>query len=353
MIALRFHGKADVRLDEIEVPKPAPDEILVKVRACGICASDRRVLHHPPDRLEYTPVTMGHEASLQVVELGADVQGDRNYVPLKCGDIITIEDVYGCQRCFYCKRGMPSLCPTGKFPGFSAEGFFATYQVAKWHAAHKEITGLSDIELACVEPASVGLHAVRNGGVKLGDTVAVIGCGPIGMFELQAAKIAGACKIIMIDVIDWKLKVAEELGADIALNAKEVDVKKYVFDETGNIGVDVVFEAVGKAATIRDALRIVRKRGTVVVTGLLNEDVPIDFSSPLGITRREITVRGSICYSSWPDSKSDYDEVMGLIKQARLQVQPLVTHKFPLREWREAFNVSTDKCIKVMFTDLE
>jgi len=353
MIALRYHGVKDVRLDEVDVPKPKADEILVKVRACGICATDQHI-RETGMWMDKVPMTLGHEASLEVVEMGEDVQGDRDFLPLKVGDIITAEDVTGCGKCYYCNRGWQNLCNNVLFPGISSEGFFSTYQVIPWNSVHKAPKGLSDLQVACAEPAAGGLHAVKNAGVKIGDTVAIFGCGPIGLFQLQAAKNAGA-EVIAVDVADFKLGVAKKLGADIVLNGKKEDVVKYVLDYTDGFGVDVAIESVGGIPDlVRNALAITKKRGMVTVMGLGHKtDVPIDLSGTKGLILREITLRGTVGHSFWPDAPADFKVVMKLMKRGKIDVEPIVTHKFSLRNWEEAFDLPADKRVKVMFTEFE
>src|SRR5205823_1084713 len=149
-LALRFHAKHDARLDHVEIPRPGKGQILLRTRACGICTTDRDVyLEGTLTDPKYLPVTLGHEACMEVVEVGV-------------GDVVAAEDIEGCHRCFYCNRGLTNVCQNARYPGITSEGFDCTYQLAPWHILHRALPGLSDDQVACVEPASGALHAVKR-----------------------------------------------------------------------------------------------------------------------------------------------------------------------------------------------
>ena len=353
-VALRFHGKKDLRLDTVEIPEPGRGQVLVKVRVCGICTTDRDVYQEgsltDPSSL---PVTIGHESALEVLRLGSDVPGDKEFTPIAEGDTVTAESIEGCRRCFFCNRGLTHICANAKFPGVTSDGFDCTYQLAPWHILHRSLAGMSDEELSLVEPAAGALHAVKRGGVKLGDTVVILGCGPIGLLQMQICRAAGA-ETIAVDLVRGKLETAKRLGADHTLNPAEVDLEREVRDLTGGLGADVALEAAGLAVTYREAVRVVRKQGKVVAMGLVTEPtVPLDLGSGTGVTIKEVSVVGTVGHGLWPDAWADFRVAMKLIKSGRIETPPLITHRLPLTEWREAFSIPPEERIKVLFNRFE
>ena len=353
MLALRYHANMDARLEELDIPKIGPDEILTKVRATGICTTDRHIWHWGA-WVTHAPFIMGHETCLEIVEIGKDVPGDRAFKPLEVGDIIIPENVLGCQKCYYCNRGWQALCDSLLLPGINDEGFFCTYQKVKWHLVHKVPEGISVTDAAMVEPAGGALHAVKRGNTTIGDTVVVMGCGPIGLFMIQQAKLAGAYEVIATDVVDMKLDLAKKLGADHALNYDKIDVVDEIKNNlTDGFGADVVLEAVGQPKLIQDAILMVKKMGTVSVMGIPEDDTPINFGRENGVLLKELNVNGTLGHTFWPTSESDFEVVMKFMKKGKILAEPMITHRLGLRDWETGFNIPPDESIKVMFTEFE
>ncbi len=353
-LALRFYAKRDARLENIDIPKPGPGQVLVKTRSCGICTTDRDVYYEGTlvDR-RFLPVTLGHEACLEVVELGPDVPGDKEFFPLKEGDTVTAEDIEGCHRCFYCNRGLTNVCVNARYPGITSEGWDCTYQLAPWHILHGVPNGLTEDQVACVEPASGAMHAVKRGGVKVGDVVVIFGCGPIGLFQLQAARASGA-EVVAVDPVAKKLEIAKMLGAEHAINPAERSVEKYVRELTYGLGADVVLEAAGQTKSYQEAIRIVRKQGKVVAMGLVTvPSVPLDLGSADGVTIKEVSIIGQNGHALWPDSWADFRIVMKLMKSGKIRVEPLISHHLPLGEWKRGFEMPPEERVKVIFNRFE
>jgi (R,R)-butanediol dehydrogenase / meso-butanediol dehydrogenase / diacetyl reductase len=353
-VALRFHAKKDLRLDTVEIPEPGPDQVLVRVRACGICTTDRDVyLEGSLTDPRFVPVTIGHESSLEVLKVGSEVPGDKEFSPIAEGDMVTAESIEGCRRCFFCNRGLTHVCANARFPGVTSDGFDCTYQLAPWHILHRSLPGLSDEQLSLTEPAAGALHAVKRGGVKLGDTVVIFGCGPIGLLQMQICRAAGA-ETIVVDPVEKKRQMAKKLGADHALDPNEVDLEREVRDLTGGLGADIALEAAGLPRTYQDAIRVVRKQGRVVAMGIVTVPaVPLDLGSGRGVTINEVSVVGTVGHGLWPDAWADFRVVMKLIRSGRIEVLPLVTHRLPLTEWKEAFELPAEERIKVIFNRFE
>ena len=352
--ALRFHAKRDARLDDVDVPEPGEGQVLLRTRACGICTTDRDVyMEGTLTDPKFLPVTLGHEACLEVVEVGPGVPGDKEFFELKVGDIVAAEDIMGCHRCFYCNRGLTNVCQNARYPGITSEGFDCTYQLAPWHILHTAPHSLSDDQVACVEPASGALHAIKRGGVKLGDIVVVYGCGPIGLFQLQAALATGA-EVVAVDPVARKLDVAKKLGADHTLNPTEDNVERYVKDISHGLGADVVLEAAGLPQTYQEAIRVVRKQGKIVAMGIVTvPSVPLDLGSGRGVTINEVSLIGQNGHALWSDSWADFRLVMKLMEKGKIKVDPIVTHHLPLSEWRSGFEMAPEDRIKVIFNRFE
>jgi threonine dehydrogenase-like Zn-dependent dehydrogenase len=353
-LALRVYGKKDARLETVDVPRPGRGQVLLKTRACGVCTTDRDVyLEGSLLDPRYTPVTLGHEASLSVVEVGPEVPGDKEFFPITAGDVVAAEDIEGCHRCFYCNRGLTNICKDARYPGITSEGWDCVYQLAPWHILHKVLPGLSDDAIACIEPASGALHAIKRGGVKLGDIVVVLGCGPIGLFQLQAARAAGA-EVVAVDPVGRKLAVAKSLGADHAIDPNETNVEKYVREISYGLGADVVLEAAGLPGTYQDAIRISRKGGKVVAMGIVTvPSVPLDLGTSRGVTINEVSIIGQNGHGLWPDSWADFRVVMKLMKSKKISIEGVVTHHLPLSDWKVALEMSPEDRIKVIFNKFD
>ena len=343
MQAAVMYGIEDVRVEQ--VPKPqitSPDQALVKVGAVGICGSDLHYYQHGyiGDFVVTEPLILGHEAAGQVVEVGEQV------TQLQSGDRVAIEPGRTCQRCEYCKSGRYNLCRDVIFLATPpVDGAFCEYLAWPADFLFKLPDNMSLADGAMMEPLSVGMHAARLAGVKAGDTVAVLGAGPIGLTALQAARVHGATTVIVSDVIPRRLQTAEKLGATNVLNAAEVDVVEAIMDLTGGRGVDVAFECVGLAPTVAQALKVARAGGKVQLVGMgpaTIDDFPI-----WDILAKELSVSGLFRYANC------YPPSIAVTASGQVDVKSLVTHRFPLEETPPAMQWvidHKDEVIKAVIT---
>jgi L-iditol 2-dehydrogenase len=307
-------------------PDPAADEVLVAVRDVGICGSDVHYYEHGRigDYVVEEPLVLGHEAAGEVVETGDDV------TTLEPGDRVALEPGVPCRRCAHCKRGDYHLCPDVTFMATPPhDGAFTEYVAWPADFAYRLPETVSTTEGALCEPLSVGIHACRRGEVGTGDTVLVAGAGPIGLMVLAAARAAGATDVLVTDVVDEKLALANERGADRTVNVADEDLDAAVAEFTDGEGVDVVIEASGAEPSIRSTLNAVRRGGIVVLVGLASEaTVPFDV---LEVVDNEVDVRGSFRY------KNTYPTALDLLADGAVEVASLVDFEMGLDEVDAAF----------------
>ena len=316
-------------LEERERPTPAADEVLVRVRDVGICGSDVHYYQHGRigDYVVESPLVLGHESAGEVVAVGDDV------THLGAGDRVTLEPGVPCRRCAHCRSGEYHLCPDVTFMATPPhDGAFAEYVAWPADFAYRLPENVSFRAGALCEPLSVGIHATRRGDVGVGDTVLVMGAGPIGLLTMEAARVAGATDVVVTDVVEEKLDVAADRGADAVVNVSEREVSAVVDEYTDGRGADVVVEASGAEPSIRSTLDGVRRGGTVVLVGLADEaTVPFDV---LDIIDNEIDVHGSFRYAN------TYEAAVDIIADGAVDVEGIVDFERPLDEVDDAFRRS-------------
>jgi len=313
-------------IEEAEIPAPKPGEVQVKVAVCGICGSDVHAYggKHP---FVKTPIVPGHEFSGTVSDIGKGVDG----FALK--DKVVVEPSLTCGKCYNCRNGLYNICAELRVLGCQAPGAFAQYISVPANKVYKMPKGMDFDDGAFVEPAAVGVHAVRKSGMRLGDRVVVLGAGVIGYMIVQAARLAGAGEIIVAGHHESRLALAKKLGADVTFNAG--DTVKFIRDNYGPDGIDVVFEAVGIGTTMNQAIDIVRKGAKVIVMGVFGEH-PV---TKVGLIQdKEIDMRGSLMYVG-----TDYPTTLKLICSGKIQTKPLISARFPLERVSEAFDLIRDK----------
>jgi L-iditol 2-dehydrogenase len=330
------------QLDIADLPAPVPgeDEILVRVAACGICGSDVHGYDGTSGR-RIPPIVMGHEAAGVVASVGAAVS------KFKPGDRVTFDSTVYCGQCEFCLQGEINLCNNRQVVGVSCgdyrrAGAFAEYVVVPQRICYHLPEGLEFQEAAMLEAVSVALHAVRISEMKGGETALVIGAGMIGLLTLQAAKAAGASKVLIADIDRTRLQTAESIGADETLLLSGGELVKEILRRTGGKGVDLVLEAVGREETIAASISSVRKGGTVTLIGNISPEVKI----PLQIVvSRQIRLQGS-CASS-----GEYPQAMELLASGKIKVKPLITAVAPLSDgprWFARLHAGEPNLMKVV-----
>lgn len=321
MKAIVFQEVNHMTLETVPIPEPGSGEVLIRVKACGICGTDPHILHGVwPGGF---PLIPGHEASGEVVKLGPEVK------KLKLGDRITVDPNVGCGYCEYCQRGIVHMCKNQKPFGVFSPGGFAEYAVIRETHAFLLPDTMTYEEGAMVEPLACCLRGAQMSRYQVGDSVLIHGAGAIGNMNMQLARISGASTIIISDPIENRRKLALELGADVALDPTKQDV----YAEVRKIlpdGPDVIMDCAGKAKIVEDAIPQVRRGGIVVIFGI---SPPDDYAriNPAYINDNEITICGSYNnpYTHAPSIKA--------IAGGRVKVAPLISHRYSLEEYAEAF----------------
>lgn len=311
------------RLEIATVPQPAigPDDVLVGVRACGICGSDVHGYDGHTGR-RIPPLIMGHEAAGVVAEIGANVNQFRP------GDRVTFDSTVYCGKCFYCRRGDINLCDDRNVLGVSCtdyrrHGAFAEFVSVPQRSIYPLPESLSFEQAAMAEPVSIAFHAVSRARMKLGDSVVVVGAGMMGQLVIQTLRLAGCGKLIAVDLDDRKLELARNFGADETVNADSPNLQSRVLELTEGRGAAVAFEIVGADAPFQTAVSSLRKGGALALVGNLSPKVELQLQR---VVTREITLIG-ICGSC-----GEYPASIDAMAHGRIDVTSFLSACAPLEE---------------------
>lgn len=270
MKAGMYISEKNVIVGELDKPVVKQGEALIKVSSAGICGTDMMIYFGKHPRAK-APLVMGHEFS-GVIE---EINGESTF---NVGDRIVVEPTMSCGKCDACISGNTHVCRTLGLIGIDNHGGYAEYVAVPLHRLHKVPDALSDAHAALAEPVAVGIHTVRRSNVKVGDTVVILGAGPIGLLIALTAKLAGANKIFISDISPYRLKTAEELGF-IALDGRKVDVVEEVKAATNGVGADVVFEVAGNNITANQMIHVCRTQGQIVVVSVYKQPPTIDLAA--------------------------------------------------------------------------
>lgn len=312
---------------KVEIPTIGEKDVLIKVAYAGICGSDVPRANLENGARMY-PIILGHEFSGTVDKVGSNV------TKIKVGDKVAVAPLIPDPNSEYTKEGYYGLSDNYNIIGTGSNGAFSEYvKVPEEHAVvmPEELDLLS---AAGVEPATISWHALRRAQIEVGDTVAVLGCGPIGQFAIQIAKIFGAKTVIAVDIFDDKLDLAKELGADIAINSKEVDLEQAIKELTG-LGVDVVIETAGSKITQKQSLLITRKHGRIVFVGISHQDLPLSEAEAERIMRAELTVTGSWNSYTAPYPGRAWEATLDEMSKGRIKFKEMISHEISLEELPE------------------
>lgn len=313
--------------EDVAQPEPGPDEVLVAVKACGICGSDVHGMDGSTGRRR-PPIIMGHEAAGTIVQTGPGVAG------WSAGDRVTFDSTIYCGSCSYCRDGLINLCDRRRVLGVSCEdyrqhGAFAEYVAVPQRILYQLPEGLSFEHAALVEPFAIALHAIRRTPPTLNDTVVVIGAGMIGLALVQALSCAGCGRIISVDVAPDRLALASKLGATHTINSSTTDALQTILELTSGRGADLAFEAVGVTPTVDLCLRCLRKGGNAALVG--NVSAKIEFPLQVAVTR-ELSVYGSCA------SRGEYEACLGLMRRGAIDPAPLLSATAPLADGASWFD---------------
>ncbi len=317
------------KLELVEIPKPeiSATDLLIRVKACGICGSDVHGYDGSSGR-RIPPLVMGHEASGVVERVGEAVTG------FKVGDRVTFDSTIYCGVCSYCRAGKVNLCDNRRVMGVSCAdyrqyGAFAEFVTVPERIAYHLPATLSFEHAAMVEAVSVAVHAVGRTPISLGDSVVVVGAGMIGQLVVQTLRARGCGTLIAVDLDEGRLALAKRYGADYVINGRSADVPAQIAALTGGQGAAVAIEVVGATASIQTAVASVRKGGSVTLIGNLAPNVEVPLQA---IVTRELTLIGS-CASS-----GEYPACMELMARGTIDVSDMISAVAPLEEGAEWFD---------------
>jgi 2-desacetyl-2-hydroxyethyl bacteriochlorophyllide A dehydrogenase len=335
------YGPRDIRVEEVEMPSPRPGEVLLEVKAAGICGSDLHFHRSNADGAPVRRLMSGHELSGRITAVGEDVK------LRKVGERVGVEPLLGCGECQFCSMGYYHICKKLTHPG----GGFREYTAVLENKVFPLPDSVSYEEAAILDCLAVGVHAVHRADVSVTDAVAVIGDGAIGLSTLEVALAAGARKAALIGHHGSNLEIARKVGADVAIDSAESDEVEEVMLLTNGEGCEVVFETVGgMAETMESAVQMVKPGGSIVVIGSFAKPVELNFRRLL---RNEINLIFSWSYSTW-EGMPEFEIALDLLARAKLDAKSLITHMFPLEGISDAFHAALNKgesgALKVLIT---
>jgi (R,R)-butanediol dehydrogenase / meso-butanediol dehydrogenase / diacetyl reductase len=327
MRAARWHGRGDVRIDDVPIPTVGRGEVLLRVSWCGICGTDVEEFRDGPVVVpvehpnaltgQKAPITLGHEFAGEVVEIGADVVG------IAIGDRVVPDICLFCGECWYCRRHEYALCVSWAAIGLHGDGGLAEYVKVPARMCVQLPDEIGDDEAALIETTEVAVRAVRKAGIRLGDSVAVVGDGAVGLITLQVARAAGATAVLLLGHRTARLDLGSRLGANASIDTRDPGWVQRVRDLTGGRGVDVAIECGGRADAIRDSITATRKGGTVVLLAVIGVPILVD---TWPIVEGERTVIGSVQHHF----DEDLPVAVRLMASGLVDVRPLIGRRISL-----------------------
>ncbi len=308
-------------IEDIEKPEVQPGHVLIKIDYVGICGSDVHYYEHGRigDFVVEKPLILGHECSGVIEELGDGVTG------FGIGDKVVPEPGFACNKCDFCKTGKYNLCEEMTFMATPPiDGAFCEYISYPADMVFKLPENVTTKEGSLIEPLAIGIYAAKRGGVFPGAKVLVLGAGCIGLVTMLAAKAYGASEVIITDVLDNRLKAAENLGADFALNTSQKNLHELIADTTGDVGVDVVIDCVGISPTINDAIDSCKKGGTIVLVGM-GSDGNVNINMNRAISK-EIDFTTIFRY------RNIFPTALKMVSDGKIDISGIVSHSFDFDE---------------------
>jgi len=324
--AARFIGpNTPLRIDDVPIPEPKPDEVLVKVKAVGLCGSDVHI-YRGRTTVGKIPIILGHEIAGIIEKVGSNV------TDFQTGDRVCIDGIIFCGKCKNCKAGRDNICENRKLYGIHENGGFAEYISVKSVNCIKLPNNIPfEYGAILTDAVATPFHSITRAEIFPNETVVIYGVGGLGINAVQiVAKLRGAT-VIAVDVDGKKLEIAKKIGAATAINAKNEDPVKKVMEITDGKGADVAIESAGKVNTTKNAFDSVRAGGKVILQGLC--DAPVCYDTRL-LVRKEISVLASYGYC-----KSDIETLVNLVSKGKIDLTYSITHKLPLDEINKAIEI--------------
>ncbi len=313
-------------IQEIPMPTVGDDEVGVQMKHVGICGSDAHLfeLGGIPTRETKLPLILGHECAGVVYEVGKNVKH------LAVGDTVALEPGLPCGKCEYCLSGRYNLCPDVQFMAVPPyDGAMRKYMSYPAYMAFKLPEGMSTLEGALIEPLAVGIHAVKQGEVSMGDSITVLGGGCIGLATLLAAKAWGASKAIVADLVESRLELALKIGADYVINPLKDDTIKKAMELTDGKGTNQVFETAGNKITYAQTSHLVGRGGTVVIVGNLFDEVPYSFRN---LYIKEAQIKTVFRY------RNIFPAAIESVASGRIDIKSIVTKVYPFDQSQQAYD---------------
>jgi L-iditol 2-dehydrogenase len=327
MQALVLENARDLQMRDVPEPVIGAEDVLINVKACGICGSDVHGYDGTTGR-RIPPLVMGHEAAGVVARIGAEVHSFR------AGDHVTFDSTISCGKCLFCSKGDVNLCDNRRVLGVSCgdyrrDGAFAEYVSVPQHIVYALPDSFPFEKAALIEAVSIAVHAAKITGIQPGDSAVVIGAGMIGLLAVQAFRVYGCSKIVAVDLEEGKLALARSLGADETLHAADPDLMAKLKASTQGRGPDIAVEVVGVQKSVLTAIDSVRRGGTVTLVGNLAPVVEIPLQT---VVTRQLRLLGSCA------SAGEYRECIHLMDTGAINVDPLISALAPLSEGATWFN---------------
>lgn len=313
-----------------DVPKPEPGkgQVVIEVKACGVCGSDVHVWRGEHPFTSY-PIIQGHEFSGVVESVGEEVEG------ITPGMKVTVEPSIVCGRCYPCRHGRYNICYNLKVMGFQTDGCHREFFAVPADRVVPVPEDMSFEAAAMVEPSAVALHAVGRADMHEGAKVVVLGAGPIGILTMQAAKALGASEVMITDIVDFKLEVARRLGADHVVNVRREDVVGAIEEAFGEDRADLMFECVGAEETLETAVQGARKGSRIVVVGVIGGRPGVS----IGLLQdRELEMVGSLMYM-----RHDFLKAVELISSGKLTPTELITSRYKFQDLPDAYREADER----------
>lgn len=329
---------------KVDIPKPGPYDVLVKVKATSICGTDVHIYTWDPwaqSRIKNIPQTLGHEFAGEVLEVGAQVRH------IKVGDTISAETHIPCGGCLQCLTGQMHICDNLSILGVDINGCFAEYAVVPEVVCWKNDPSIP-FEFATVqEPMGNAMYTTLEGGGVHGKTVAIFGEGPTGLFATGIARASGATDIFVVGRNSFRLDIAKKMGADHIIHISSMDAREYIMEKTSGGGVDVVLEMSGAPQAIDTAFKVVRKGGRYCAFGIPSVPITLNYADDIIFKGVNLYgINGRKMFETW-------FQVRNYLASKRIDISPIVTHVMPLESFKQGFDVLTSpeaKCGKIVLT---
>ncbi|MGD9973894.1 MAG: 2,3-butanediol dehydrogenase [Desulfatirhabdiaceae bacterium] len=347
MKAAVWYKKGDIRIADVPEPVPGPGQVMVKIKACGICGSDLHEYNHGPFIIpakphpltgrQGGPVILGHEFSAEVVNPGPDVER------FHAGDRVTLNALITCGKCHYCRCGAYNMCVRLGSTGFAADGGFAEYAVLQDYALYHLPDSVNDDMGSFVEPLAVAIRAVKRSRLKIGDSAVVIGAGPIGLLVMQACRAAGAGRVFVVEPMKARRELASRLGAYAVFDPAEHDPGKAIASMTSGLRADIAFDCVGNQPALDTAIKVTGRRGVICVVGLSLKPLVVPFMQLWGHEKEIVFSCGY---------ENEFPAAIDLLADNRIHVEPLISARIPLEDLVEKgikpLIASADQYVKIV-----